>query len=135
MSHFTAMIGCLLTIVFLRLPAPAQQNVINTVIGGGPSDMPAVAANLYLPVAVALDNSGNYYIAAFYQNRVFKVDTNGKLTVLAGTGIAGYSGDGVNGGAPHVGAGCGEGSYPGGADAVRFRNRISLPVHHPVCFR
>lgn len=84
------------------LPAWAQQNVISTVIGGGPSDMPAVDANLNSPQAVAVDSAGNYYIAATAQNRIFKVDTSGTLTVLAGNGLPGYSGDGVAGGAANA---------------------------------
>lgn len=87
----------------LALPALAQQDVISTVIGGGPSDMPAQDANLNFPVKVAFDSAGNYYIAASTQNRVFKVDgSTGLLTVLAGNGLPGYSGDGVTGGAPNA---------------------------------
>src|SRR5271157_1114124 len=88
----------LLTGLLLTLPAFAQ-DVISTAIGGGPSDMPALDANLNLPASVAVDSTGNYYIAASSQNRVFKVSTTGLLTVVAGTGIAGYSGDGITGGA------------------------------------
>ena len=77
----------------------AQQDVITTTIGGGPNEIPAVDANLNQPTAVVLDTLGNYYIAASSQNRVFKVDASGTLTVLAGLGIAGYAGDGVVGGA------------------------------------
>lgn len=87
----------------LALPALAQQDVISTVIGGGPSDMPASDANLNFPVKVAFDSAGNYYIAAASQNRVFKVNgSTGLLTVLAGNGLPGYSGDGVTGGAPNA---------------------------------
>jgi len=67
----------------LALPALAQQDVISTVIGGGPSDMPAADANISNPSAVAFDSAGNYYIAAPNQNRVFKVNSTGLLTVLA----------------------------------------------------
>ncbi len=92
---------CVLALIaaLLALPALAQQDVISTVIGGGPSDMPAVNANLNAPVAVAFDASGNYYVSAYSQNRVFKVSSTGLLTVLAGNGLPGYAGDGVVGGA------------------------------------
>ncbi|MGB6474880.1 MAG: choice-of-anchor D domain-containing protein [Candidatus Sulfotelmatobacter sp.] len=86
-------------VVVLALGAAAQQDQINTVVGGGPNDMPAVDADLYSPYQVALDGSGNFYIAAVSQNRVFKVTPAGFLTVVAGNGLAGYSGDGVTGGA------------------------------------
>ena len=75
--------------------ASAQQDVITTVAGGGPSGMPAVNANLNQPNSIAFDSQGNYYITAFGQNRVFKVTSTGTLTVIAGTGIAGDSGDGA----------------------------------------
>ncbi len=86
-------------VVVLALSAAAQQNQINTVIGGGPNDMPALDADLYSPYQVALDGSGNFYIAAVSQHRIFKVTPAGFLTVVAGNGLAGYSGDGMPGGA------------------------------------
>jgi len=81
------------------LPAFAQQDVISTAIGGGPNDIPALQSDLSNPTAVALGASGSYYIASCNQNRVYKVNGNGILTVVAGLGTAGYSGDGVTGGA------------------------------------
>jgi len=80
------------------LPALAQQDVITTLIGGGPNNMPAIDADIS-PVSVALDGAGNYYIASYSQYRVFKVNSSGALTVFAGTGVSGYGGDGVPGGA------------------------------------
>ena len=82
------------------LPVWAQQDVITTAIGGGPNDIPAVQSDVNGPYGVAFDSSGNYYITA--SNRVYKVDTTGILTVVAGTGVAGYGGDGVPGGAANA---------------------------------
>jgi len=83
----------------LSLPALAQ-DIITTVIGGGPNGVPALDAFLYNPYGVAVDSSGNYYIAAYNQNRVFKVNATTKvISVVAGSGALGYSGDGVVGGA------------------------------------
>lgn len=82
----------------LSLPGLAQ-DIITTAIGGGPNNIPALDANLNDPYGVAVDSSGNYYIAAYNQQRVFKVNTSGTLTVVAGTGAQGYSGDGIVGGA------------------------------------
>jgi hypothetical protein len=93
--------GILLTFVItalLSLPGQAQ-DIITTAIGGGPNNIPALDANLYTPYGVAVDTSGNYYIAAYNQDRVFKVNTSGTLTVVAGTGAQGYAGDGIAGGA------------------------------------
>src|SRR6516162_5626349 len=99
MRRFTKIFLLLLITLLLAMPLLAQQDVISTKIGGGPDNMPALDANLNLPSEVAVDSSGNYYITAFNQNRVFKVSTTGTLTVFAGTGLAGYAGDGVVGGA------------------------------------
>jgi len=99
MRHFTTRLVFLLTALLLSLPALAQQDVITTAIGGGPNDIPALDSNLYTPDAVAADSSGNYYISAYNQNRIFKVNTSGTLTVLAGDGVQGFGGDGVTGGA------------------------------------
>jgi sugar lactone lactonase YvrE len=51
----------------------------------------ASEANLQ-PRGVAIDAAGNYFITS--NNRVFRVDTTGLLTVVAGTGAVGPSGDG-----------------------------------------
>ena len=96
MRRSTILLVLLLTA--LSLPGLAQ-DIITTKIGGGPNNMPAIDANLYTPYGVALDSAGNYYIAVYNGQRVYKVDTTGNLTVVAGSGAAGYSGDGITGGA------------------------------------
>ncbi len=89
---------CTLLLTISLLPGWAQQDVITTAIGGGPNDIPALQSDLSGPLGVTFDASGNYYITA--ANRVYKVNaTTLILTVVAGTGVAGYSGDGVPGGA------------------------------------
>lgn len=72
----------------------SAQNTIQTVVGGGPNNLPATAASLNSPSAVAVDGSGNVYVAVENDSRVYKIDTTGTLTVLAGNGAYGYSGDG-----------------------------------------
>jgi len=54
---------------------------------------PATEAWLAAPHSIAVDNSGNLYIAEFENCRVRKVDTNGIITTVAGNGTCGYSGD------------------------------------------
>ncbi len=98
MRRFTPFAFLLLAALLVSLPAPAQ-DIITTAIGGGPNNIPALDANLYNPYGVAVDSAGNYYIAAFNQNRVFKVNTSGTILVVAGSGASGYTGDGVTGGA------------------------------------
>ena len=41
------------------------------------------------------DNHGNVYFPDTYNKRIRKIDTNGIITTIAGTGIAGYNGDGI----------------------------------------
>jgi RHS repeat-associated protein len=55
----------------------------------------ATDALLIVPDGLALDINGNLYISSFSQYAsVRKVDTNGIITTVAGTGLYGYSGDG-----------------------------------------
>jgi sugar lactone lactonase YvrE len=93
MRRLTIFAALLVAALMVSLPAPAQ-DVITTLIGGGPNGIPALDANLYYPAGVAVDTAGNFYIAAYGQNRVFKVSTAGTITVVAGTGAQGYAGDG-----------------------------------------
>lgn len=53
----------------------------------------ATAADIYHPAAVAVDASGNIYIAETGNNRIRKVNTSGVISTIAGTGVSGYSGD------------------------------------------
>ena len=101
MRRFPIFALLLVAALLVGLPSVAQ-DVITTAIGGGPNGIPAIDANLYNPQGVAVDSSGNYYIAALSQNRVFKVNTSGIITVVAGSGAQGYSGDGVVGGAANA---------------------------------
>lgn len=82
--------------LFISGVASAQQDIINTYAGGGPNNVPATSAPAALPVGVAVDSSGNLYFSSNYtnQHRVFKVSSSGTLTVVAGNGFPGYSGDG-----------------------------------------
>ena len=55
---------------------------------------PATDAQMKFPYNVAVDVTGNLYIADLHDNRIRKVDTNGIITTVAGNGMGGYSGDG-----------------------------------------
>ena len=68
--------------------------LVQTVLGGSPNNTPALAATLYVPIAVVTDTSGNFYTSVAGLNQVIKVDTHGIATVFAGTGGNGYTGDG-----------------------------------------
>jgi uncharacterized protein (TIGR03437 family) len=71
--------------------------VIATVAGKGTfgysgDNGPATSAELYNPCGVAVDSSGNLYIADYSNNRIRKV-SGGVITTVAGNGTAGHSGD------------------------------------------
>jgi uncharacterized protein (TIGR03437 family) len=74
--------------------------VITTFAGSGTAGFagdngPAGSAQLNAPFGVAVDAAGNLYIAEFSNNRVRKVSTNGNIGTLAGNGVSGFSGDGL----------------------------------------
>jgi sugar lactone lactonase YvrE len=56
---------------------------------------PATSAKLSCPSGVALHN-GNLYIADTGDNSIRQVDSSGVITTVAGTGVAGFGGDGGN---------------------------------------
>ncbi|HLH44627.1 MAG TPA: hypothetical protein VKV74_16675 [Bryobacteraceae bacterium] len=81
-----------------------QAYIINTVVGGSTGTLnlygfsgdggPANAAQLAEPAGLALDSKGNLYIADQANNRIRQVTTDGNINTFAGTGTAGFGGDG-----------------------------------------
>src|SRR5580700_7695091 len=69
---------------------------ISTIGGGGANEVDGVPATQSAagPYAVACDSSGNVYFVEYYTERVRKISSNGIVSTIAGTGIAGFSGDG-----------------------------------------
>ena len=73
---------------------------ITTVAGDGAQGYsgdgaPASQVELFFPSRPFIDSAGNIYIADYKNNRVRRVDATTKIiTTVAGTGSAGYSGDG-----------------------------------------
>ncbi|HEV8145301.1 MAG TPA: hypothetical protein VGP79_02920 [Bryobacteraceae bacterium] len=55
---------------------------------------PATSASLNFPLGIATDSAGNIYIAETLQMRVRKITPDGTISVVAGNGIQGYTGDG-----------------------------------------
>ncbi|MFA6112244.1 MAG: IPT/TIG domain-containing protein, partial [Candidatus Latescibacterota bacterium] len=76
------------------LPVPG---VITTVAGNGQSyddGGPATQASLGGTRGIALDAQGALYISVFARDVVRRVSPDGIITTIAGTGVAGYAGDG-----------------------------------------
>ena len=55
---------------------------------------PAIDAQIGAMQGIATDRSGNLYLSDTDHHRVRKIDPTGIITTVAGTGIAGFSGDG-----------------------------------------
>ena len=71
-------------------------SIITTVAGNGVGgfngdNIKATDAKLLSIKSIASDTTGNLYITDY--SRVRKIDTNGIITTIAGTGVSGYSGD------------------------------------------
>jgi uncharacterized repeat protein (TIGR03803 family) len=82
-----------------RIRKVTAAGTISTVAGNGTPGFSgdsgkATSAELNYPGAVALDSEGNLYIADWGNNRIRKVTTAGIISSIAGTGTAGYKGDG-----------------------------------------
>jgi sugar lactone lactonase YvrE len=82
-----------------RIREVDPDGIITTVAGNGSYGYSgdggqATSASLAGPSGVAVDASGNLFIADTYNNVIRKVDNNGIITTVAGNGINGYSGDG-----------------------------------------
>jgi sugar lactone lactonase YvrE len=56
---------------------------------------PAASAQMDRPAAIIFDSAGAGYIADYGNNRIRRVDADGVITTIAGTGTAGFSGDGA----------------------------------------
>ncbi len=71
--------------------------IITTIAGGGSTYIDGVAAtatSLDNPVGVAVDRAGNIYLDDYAKSVIRKINTSGVISCIAGTGSAGFSGDG-----------------------------------------
>jgi uncharacterized protein (TIGR03437 family) len=94
-----------------RIRKVSASGIITTVAGSGSVDVftpqagwsrnggfsgdggPATSALLNNPMGVAVDASGNLFIADSFNNRIRKVSASGIITTVAGNGTEGFSGD------------------------------------------
>ena len=72
--------------------ASAQSYTIQTV-AGREWNMPATSASLSTVAGVATDSNGNVYMSLREHAVVVRLEPSGILTLVAGTGVPGYSGD------------------------------------------
>lgn len=72
---------------------------ISTIVGNGDRRSTgdggkAIKARVNRPMSVKVDQSDNIYIVELSGNRIRRIDTNGIITTIAGSGFSGYMGDG-----------------------------------------
>lgn len=82
-----------------RVRKVTLDGIINTIAGTGIAGyngdgIAATTAELNSPFGVAVDDTGNIYIADLHNRRIRKVNTSGVISTIAGTGVKGFSGDG-----------------------------------------
>jgi sugar lactone lactonase YvrE len=80
-----------------RIRKISRDGIISTVAGNGIQGFsgdggPATSASIFVPRALKIDVSGNLIFSD--NNRVRRVQSNGIINTIAGTGIQGFSGDG-----------------------------------------
>jgi uncharacterized protein (TIGR03437 family) len=117
------------------------QATIQTV-AGGPFHFPASTIDLGAPLGqiagVAADGAGNIYASDASNQIVVKLSLSGALTVLAGAGAKGFSGEGgpatastvpaINAGGVTIGAGFQPGFAPGSLISIFGTNFAAAPT-------
>ena len=89
----------LILLTAVSLSASTPEYTIVTVAGNGVEGFAgdggnALCASLNRPTAVDVDGRGFIYIADFSNNRIRRVSPDGTITTVAGSGEAGFDGDG-----------------------------------------
>jgi sugar lactone lactonase YvrE len=80
-------------------PLFGKGQIIITIAGTGANSNngdggQASVANINNPTWGVIDKFGNYYICSGLGHKIRKIDINGIITTVAGTGVGGYNGDG-----------------------------------------
>ena len=82
-----------------RIRKISPSGTITTAVGVGAHGFQgdgglSTESNIWSPSAIYVDGQRNLYIAEWGNNRIRKVTAGGTVTTLAGTGIAGFTGEG-----------------------------------------
>jgi uncharacterized protein (TIGR03437 family) len=82
-----------------RIRKVTPEGTISTVAGNGTRGYsgdfgPATSAELHFPSGVAVDGAGNLFIGDTNNSRIRKVTPQGTISTVAGSGTAGFKGDG-----------------------------------------
>src|SRR5215831_5054838 len=86
----------LLCVLLLNVTSFAQSYTITTYAGpslpvnGGLATTQAID----FPYAVISDAAAGFYVSSYAPSRIYRVGADGTLTLVAGSGISGFSGDG-----------------------------------------
>ncbi len=87
---------------------------------------PAIDAWVNLPTATAFDAAGRMYISDQENQRVRRVDTNGIITTVVGTGVPGFSGDGGPATAAQIWAPVSQAAAPSSRIAIDSQDNLYL---------
>jgi uncharacterized alkaline shock family protein YloU len=85
------------------IPTSGPIPIVTTIAGTGDNGFSgdggvATSAELFIPVGIAIDSSGNVYIDDLFNHRIRKITiSTGIITTIAGTGVVSFSGDGKQG--------------------------------------
>ncbi|GAB3762019.1 NHL domain-containing protein [Microlunatus parietis] len=82
-----------------RIRAVSPGGSIRTIAGTGEAGADgardlATRTRLNHPQGVAVDAAGNVYVADTYNHRILRIHPHGRVSIVAGTGTAGFGGDG-----------------------------------------
>ena len=88
----------LVIILLFAFPVFSEAQYISTVVGNGVAGFGGdtgwcLIAEINGPGTIRFDGVGNLYIADVHNNRIRKVNDQGIITTIAGTGVSGFSGD------------------------------------------
>lgn len=117
-----------------RIRKVSASGIIETVAGTGQTGFsgdggPAIEAQIFNPVAIAVDNAGNVFVADFSNHRIRKIQHSDQtITTIAGTGSPKYGGEGWPAIDSQIGEPCGVAVDQDGnvyiADQINCRVRV-----------